>query len=156
MERQIATVPSNKLSTPSIQLLNFGRKQGWKFNYLGKASLPDRPVHLEEWLIVPAHLDSSLVPDRAWERIQTIYASGYQPAGWLVIHEAPKLLAAPKSIQPKRKKLWKYMAALGGVAAVGGLAAYIIPILGVAAVVDPILVLVTPEMDWIEIDRWFI
>ena len=45
--------------------------------------------------------------------------------------------------------------ARGGVAAVGGLAAAIIPVLGAAAVVDPILVLVTPEMDWIEIDRWY-
>ena len=105
MDRQITTIPSYKLSTPSMQLLNFGRKRGWKFNDLGKASLPERPVHLEEWLIVPAHLGSSLVPDRVLERINKIYEFGYQPEGWLVIHKAPKLLAAPKLVQPKRKKL---------------------------------------------------
>lgn len=156
MNTQLATTSPYNLSTHSRQVLKIGRNQGWKFNYLGKAPLPDRPVHLGEWLIIPALQDSSHIPPRAMERIQAVYASGYQPAGWLVIHEAPKLLEAPKTIEPKKPKLGRVLAVLGGVAAIAGLAAAILPLLGAAAVVDPILVLVTPEMDWIEIDRWYV
>ena len=156
MNTQLTTTSQYNLSAHSRHVLRLGRKQGWKFNYLGKAPLPDRPVHLGEWLIIPALQDNSLIPSRAMERIQAVYASGYQPAGWLVIHEAPKLLEAPKTPEPKKPKLWKILAVLGGVAALGGLAATIIPLLGAAAVVDPILVLVTPEMDWVEIDRWYL
>jgi len=143
-------------STAARQVFTIGRQQGWMFNYLGKAPIPERPIHIKDWLIIPALQDNSEIPPRAMERIQAIYASGYQPAGWVVIHEAPKLLEAPKSIETNKPKLWKYLAVLGGVAALGGLAAAIIPLLGAAAVVDPILVLVTPELDWIEIDRWYI
>ncbi len=150
------TVKSQSLpSTAARQVLAIGRQQGWMFNYLGKAPLPERPLHIKDWLIIPALQDNSEIPPRAMERIQAVYASGYLPAGWVVIHEAPKLLEAPKTIEPKKPKLGKILAVLGGVAALGGLAAAIIPLLGVAAVVDPILVLVTPEMDWIEIDRWY-
>ena len=150
------TVKSQYLpSTAARQVLTIGRQQGWMFNYLGKAPMPEQPLHIKDWLIIPALQDNSEIPPRAMERIQAVYASGYQPAGWVVIHEAPKLLEAPKSIELKKPNLGKILAVLGGVAAFGGLAAAIIPLLGVAAVVDPILVLVTPEMDWIEIDRWY-
>jgi hypothetical protein len=103
-----------------------------------------------------------------------------RPRGFVVVHEAPKLLPAPVGHAPRpldlapistqiKSGLKVAGAALGVTAAalagvsvaavlvVGflALAALAVPVLAVGAVVvDPILVAVTEDGWWIEIDRW--
>ena len=85
------------LASPQTrQLVAFGQQQGWACNGLGQAPMPEKAARLGKWLIVPAYLDSSPIPDRAMKRIQAIYASGLRPKGFIVVHEAPMLLAAPQ------------------------------------------------------------
>ena len=152
MANQIVQTQPYLLSQDGRQVVAFGRGQGWYFNYLGKAPIPEKPLHLGKWLVLPAEQDNSVMPDHAWERIQAIYQAGYQPAGWVVVHEAPKLLPAPQETEKKKdKNILGWGAALGGLVTLG---AFLLPVLS-AAILDPILILVTPEMEWIEIDRWF-
>ena len=139
---------ANTLATQTQLLMYVGYKFNWDFINLGKAPIPEKPVRAGEWLIVSATDDSSRIPRQTMQRIQTIYQEGIRPLHWVVVHEAPFLLSAPK---PKKKAhILPYIAILGGLGV--WLATTIIT---TAAIVDPILIAITPEYDWIEIDRWY-
>lgn len=170
-------------SQEARQLVLLGRQKGWDCAVLGRAPFPSEPVRLGDWLIVPAHQDSSQVPARALARVQAIFAAGARPKGFVMVHEAPKLLPAPvdsgpstlpMSAVPDRLKSALRVAstALGALATVlvatTGLAILALAALTLAAVlavpallavgavvVDPILVAVTEDGYWIEIDRWW-
>ena len=156
--------------TPTSQgLLALGQQRNWDFNILGQAPLPCQPIHLQDWLIVPAHLDSSHIPARALERIQAIFEVGLRPKGFVIVHEAPKLLPAPEVIEHKptavptnHPGIKPWITGLLGTVAIAipiaaAVASMIVPAtLAVGAVlVDPILVAVTEDDTWIEIDRWW-
>lgn len=157
------------LTPESQDFLALGRQQNWDFNILGQAPLPRQPIHLQDWLIVPAHQDSSHIPARALERIQAIFAIGLRPKGFVIVHEAPKLLPAPKVIEPEPMdvptnslddKPWitGFLGATANAASItAAIASMIVPAtLAVGAVLlDPILVAVTEDDTWIEIDRWW-
>ena len=86
----------------------------------------------------------------------------------MLVHEAPKLLADPgpessakevlKSSEPVAKNdnsLSPMFSALGSIMAVFG--TVFLSMLGMAAsalILDPILIAVTEDNTWIEIDRW--
>jgi hypothetical protein len=138
---------------------------------------------LGDWLIVPVEQDSSPVPDRALRRVQDIFAAGIRPKGFVLVHEAPKLLSAPPAEQSQGLRMsalpdWlrSGLKVTGTGLGVAGLALVAIPglvVLAVAAlslaamvmapallvvgavVVDPILVAVTEDGYWVEIDRWW-
>ena len=148
MKNQIIRKQKFSLTNQKTQLLSLGREFDWGFKVLGNAPIPEESVQVENWLIVPAHLDNSIIPNRALHRIQTVYQSGIRPACWVVVHEAPNFLAPP--MEPnKRPEIWPYIMALGGLGVF--LASTVIT---TVAIVDPILIAITPEHDWIEIDRW--
>lgn len=153
------------------QVLAVGEDYGWPFVVLGQAPLPTAPVRLGEWLIVPAEMDSSPIPERALKRVQAIHAAGLRPKGFVLVHEAPLQLAALKPkpfnvaefverVSPKvLEVLGKAVGATAVVALYGALAAAFIvcpwPFLLIGMVmVDPILIAVTEDGDWVEIDRW--
>jgi len=170
----LATHPTYPQSTPVLTsevkgLLTLGRQRNWDFNILGQAPLPRQPIHLQDWLIVPAHQDSSQIPARALGRIQAIFAMGLRPKGFVIVHETPKLLPAPELIEPEpvavpsnTPGLKPWITGLLGAMAVAipvaaAVATMIVPAtLAVGAVlVDPILVAVTEDNTWVEIDRWW-
>jgi hypothetical protein len=167
------------VDTETRAILALGHEQDWEFAILGKAPLPDQPVRLGDWLIIPAHQDSSQVPARALERIQAIYAAGLRPKGFVLVHEATLALPAPEGVpyvipeMPKprvnRKFIWIAIGLLilgliilpavvafvvAALTATASLAVPAVVVVG-AAIVDPILVAVTQDGYWIEIDRWW-
>jgi hypothetical protein len=160
---------TSELSVESQGLLSLGRKRNWDFKILGQAPIPHQPIHLQDWLIVPAHQDSSHIPARALERIQAIFAMGLRPKGFVIVHEAPKLLPAPKKVDPEPIRLpstspdFKPLVTglLGAVGVVIPVAAAAISMIIPATIamgaflLDPILVAVTEDYTWVEIDRWW-
>jgi hypothetical protein len=166
------------LGNSAQDLVTFGRSQGWDFPVLGYAPLPAQHVHVNGWLIVPAHLDSSPLPARAQQRMDAIFVAGIRPTGWLLVHEAPKLLPAnveeveaptpntilsPKARQQTRSALKAVGTVLGGLAVATGTVALAVaavvaflPVILIAGLIliDPILVAVTEDGFWVEIDRW--
>lgn len=127
----------------------------------------EEPVRLKDWLLVPAHQDTSHIPPRAMNRVHSLFASGFRPQGFVVVHEAPMALPAGKQI-PKPSPLpvgnIEFDDAASGVGkAIGALAAFAAVATGLAlmsglavglAVLDPILIAVTQDSYWVEIDRW--
>jgi len=173
------------LSPEARGLMTLGQERGWDFFVLGQAPLPREQVRLGDWMIVPVHQDTSTIPARALERVQAIYAAGLRPQGFVLVHEAPKLLSAPKQneAQPPRLPLlspqhqsaikWAGSALAmltAGVIALSGLvllaiaafvllallATVILPmfLLAGVALYDPILIAVTEDGYWVEVDRW--
>jgi hypothetical protein len=167
------------------RIVELGEQQGWPFAVLGYAPMPTQPVYIDEWLLVPAMQDSSPIPERAWQRIQAIYAAGIRPQGFVVVHEAPKLLAASQTAPIGKIRLSRISEGvktglrvaglvLLGLAAISGLisgllalAAVIVSLAGVLLVIplllvvtflglDPILVCVTDNGEWIAIDSWIV
>jgi len=136
------------LATQTQLLLDVGYRNNWDFIHLGKAPIPTQPVRVGDWLIVSAQEDQTRIPRKTMHRIQTIYESGVQPQSWVVVHEAPYLLEAPK--KEKRRNTIPYLALLGGLGI--WLATSLVT---AAAIVDPILIAITTDFDWVEIDRWY-
>jgi hypothetical protein len=164
-----STRPVVPFASPETQrLMMLGQERGWDFMVLGQAPLPTEPVRLHKWLIVPVEQDTSHIPPRALERVQAIYAASLRPKGFVVVHEAPMALSSARSNEPhfafpKLTAVLPVMeGVLGGVVAAGlvAIAAAItvaVPLTLVAGalLLDPILIAVTEDGDWIEIDRWW-
>lgn len=167
-----------KIGNRAQDLVAFGRSQGWDFPVLGHAPYPSTPVHINDWLIVPAHLDSTPLPARAQDRMDAIFAAGIRPKGWLLVHEAPKYLPAnveerevptpttllsPRTRQQVKTALKTVGTVMGTLAVATGTAALAIAavvaflpvaLISGAILIDPILVAVTEDGFWVEIDRW--
>jgi hypothetical protein len=169
------------LSPAAKQLLSIGEDHYWNFRVLGKAPMLHEHVRVGDWMLVPAQEDTSPIPGRAMERIQTIFAAGIRPQGFVLVHEAPMLLtastmkkekqqanmnsAAPnllmtenidamiKTIVPVAEAVCKLAVSLLTAGATVALpaAAFMFS----ALLLDPILVAVTEDGYWIEIDRWW-
>jgi hypothetical protein len=173
--RSISNTKTGTLDNPASfqtqKVMSLGRDNGWGFNVLGKADLPDRPIHLEKWLIIPAQEDRTPVPKRTLERIRAIYAAGLNPKGFVVVHEAPRYLSAPQQenshetgtrVQYKTEKYDNPTGSTtltnlvtGFAALLGVMATLVFPVmlLGLVAL-DPIVIAVMDDGCWVEIDRW--
>lgn len=166
--------------SPLVQeVMTVAQNELWDFNVLGKAPMPETPVRLGKWLIVPAIQDQTEIPEKSLERVRKIYAAGVRPKGFLIVHEAPLFLPPPKQsagkqtkpfwmIDPKKIKnvlriagivisvLAVVTVGLALVAAAISVVGVSVLLLAIAALIDPILVVVTEDDYWIEIDRWWI
>ncbi len=178
------TLTSQKLlGAEAKEMLDLGRRQGWDFALLGNAPMPDESISLEGWMVVPAEEDTSPVPQRSLDRVNAIFSSGLRPKGFVVVHEAPALLPAHTSseesslhistMNPSLKRNLRKIAGLAGsivlglailpgllavaLAVAAGLLMLLTPLVLVAglAAVDPILVAITEDDSWVEIDRWW-
>jgi len=146
-------------------------------------ALVDRPVYTGDWWVMKASDDTSALPAHAMERVQAIFHAGARPKDFVIAHEVPKLLKDPSTgtapVLPWwRTELRKLMARPLLAMAVGGAIVVVAPLilglliklllgaalvlgatfgilgLGAVAVADPVLVAVTQDDVWIEIDRW--
>ncbi len=170
----------SELSMETRQLISLGEHQGWDFRLLGKAPLPDKPIRLGDWLLVPAQEDTSPIPARSIERIQAIFAAGIRPLGFVLVHEAPMLLPAsttdqrtrqiitaptfpqqllPEGLEDLIRATIPVLLTLATITTsiLTLTAASLIPatLMVGALLLDPILVAVTEDGHWIEIDRWW-
>jgi hypothetical protein len=167
------SVPGNgrlltDLSPETRQLLTLSDQKGWHFAYLGQAPLPTQPLRLDDWLVVPATQESTAITSGSYKKVQTIYANAIRPKGFVVIHEAPRQLAAPKkaadpnpspSLVPSSQAASANANTTAAVTSIlNGIFSTILLVLGAlfttVAMIDPILVAVMEDGSWVEIDRW--
>ena len=174
----------SRLSPEAAALVEFGNRRRWKSQVLGRAEIPNQPVFIGQWWLVPVEQDKSAIPKRACERVRTLYEAGLRPRGFVLAHEAPALLPPPDNTQPESRKPLidlsqllsrRVILVLGGtlmlvllgpmllkvlVAVVAGIMTIVFaPLLalgaiGAVALVDPVLIAVTEDGYWVEIDRW--
>jgi hypothetical protein len=98
-------------------------------------------------------------------RLRAIFDAGITPQGFVLVHEAPMLLKAPAATRAE-PNTWAgtisspqatadFAAALEtGFSVVASLLVPMAYLFLAAAFVDPILVAMTHDGYWIEIDRW--
>jgi hypothetical protein len=167
------SVPGNNrlltdLSPETRQILTLSDQKGWHFSFLGQAPLPTQPLRLDNWLVVPAAEESTAISPGSYKKVQTIFANGIRPKGFVVVHEAPRQLAAPKKVadptpspvhipqQPTTDANGNTAVAASSI--LSGLFSTILLVLGTifmsVAMIDPILVAVMEDGSWVEIDRW--
>lgn len=162
------------------EYLSLGRQHGWVFAALGHAPLPSQPVRAGRWLLIPGQEDTTPLPGRTLNRIQAIYTAGLRPKGFVVVHEAPALLPAQIGEREAEVEIsfyplqWKRSfnlavtvigAGLIGIVALPVVLAMVVTAVAMVALplvlmagavgLDPILVAVTEDDCWIEIDRWW-
>jgi len=158
------------LGPQAKQLLTLGEENHWPTQILGRAPMLEEPLRVREWVLMPAIMDSTPLPDHAMERIHAVYEIGIRPQGFVIVHEAPLEIGAPQpEVEQKTNSdllkkiggaalgaglLSGSIVALAGIAILGGILLAPIGLLGAAVVLDPILVVVTNDNYWIEIDRW--
>lgn len=161
---------TNVLGLDTQKLLIVSQENHWSMQVLGKAPMICQPIRVKKWLLVPATMDSTALPDKTMQRLHIIYEDGIRPQGFVMVHEAPMQLKGPAD--PQKPKLDKEAlkkiggAALGlgvlsgslvvaaGIAVFGSLLILPAGLLATVALIDPILVAVMPDSTWVEIDRW--
>ena len=143
------------------QLLALGDRMGWQTQVIGRAPMLKEAVRLQDWMLVPAHEDTTAIPARTMRRIHTLFSQGLRPQGFVVVHEAPMQLTAPKPVVEEKSTLeWEGVGkTVGVITKVMGvllLGSMLLPfgLLAGLVMLDPILVAVTEDGYWIEIDRW--
>ena len=143
------------------QFLALGDRMGWQTQVIGQAPMLKEAVRLQDWMLVPAHEDTTPLPPRTMRRIKTIFTQGLRPQGFVMVHEAPMQLMAPKPVIVEKSPMeWEGVGkAVGVIAKVIGvmlLGSMLLPfgLLAGLVMLDPILVVVTEDGYWIEIDRW--
>ena len=57
---------------------------------------------VRDYLLVPAHIDSTPLPNHAMERVKYLFNSGIRPQGFVLVHEAPLQLQAPKKVKSQK------------------------------------------------------
>lgn len=104
------------------QFLALGDHMGWQTQVIGQAPMLKEAVRLQDWMLVPAHEDTTPLPTRTMRRIRTIYSQGLRPQGFVVVHEAPMQLMAPKPVIVEKSPMeWEGVGkAVGAVAKVLG------------------------------------
>jgi hypothetical protein len=133
-------------------LMDFGERSHDKYRLLGKGPLLKESVYAGNCWLVPAEQERAPIPPRAQQRVAAIYQAGLRPAGFILAHEAPRTLPAPlvepKPQPPKAAVAWRPALAQA-------LSWLLIGTVGALALaVDPVLIAVTEEGYWVEIDRW--
>ena len=158
------------LGAQTKQLLTIGEQNKWDCQIIGQAPMLTKTVRVRDYLLVPAQFDSTPLPDHAMERVRCLFEAGIRPQGFVLVHEAPLQLKAPKPVEKskvKKDNLGKIGgAALGlgvltgslvaavGVVILGSLLILPAGLLAAAVIIDPILIAVMPDDSWVEIDRW--
>lgn len=154
------------------QILTLGRMQHWDFRVLGVAPVPTTAIYHNDWWLVPLHEDTSVIPARALERVQALYAAGIRPKAFVIAHEAPKQIAPPREtliVSPFAywsKRVGEGIIQTAKVAGtvVSVVAPVVLAVLGAglfasfalagALVADPCLIAITDDDVWIQIDYW--
>ena len=176
-------------ASPQVrEMIEVGREHRWRFQPMGRAHVPTKPVYARDWVVVPIDEDTSQIPDVSLERVRALFEAGVRPKAFVIAHETPRVLAAPPGsarvpAQPaidwpklredaaqRAKKLAERLPDLEVVgpvllqgAKVVGIAVAVmvaVPLLlvgavGALALADPVLIAVTEDDYWVEIDRWY-
>ncbi len=137
------------MSKHARSALQVGFKNHWRFRILGQGEVPAEPVYRGEWWFSPA----SKVPQAALGRVRALKRSNIPIKGYVLAHEAPKALQAPKietsPVTPPSQQ---------STAAANFLLEGLLLMVGVifqAMLVDPAFIVVLEDGTWLEVCTWY-
>lgn len=133
--------------------IQIGYANHWRFRVVGQGEVPAQSFYKDEWVFEP--IDA---PQVAQDRIETLKRFGFGIKGFVIAHEAPRLLTAPA---PKKqdfknnqtKDILPEVEAIFGVFLKGVL--FFFSLVFQAALLDPALIVVLEDGTWLEVMTWY-
>jgi hypothetical protein len=166
-QRSLPTFVSRVKSPQARRLLDIGKINHWDFRVLGQAPYPEFPVYTGDYWIVPLEEERQPMPRWVVGRAMAVLDSGVPLQGFVVVHEAPKVLEAKRQPPPPPQIPWEkigkfaWMAAkvTGAIFALAGVALVAIStavafMMGAFILADPVLIAVTEDRTWVLIASW--
>src|SRR5688572_22228481 len=94
-----------QLITPEARRsILIGRQNHWRFRVLAQRDMPSDSFYEDEWIYEP-HTTIPDIPKVGYDMLDALRRSGVRFKGYVIAHEAPRLLAAPKEApKPDVKK----------------------------------------------------
>lgn len=152
-----------KQSVLARQAIAVGRRNHWRFQVIECDEMPKEPILKSEWWYEPT--DKYSIPEDGRERISAIELAGIKTVGFMVAHEAPRLLAAPKpqpKPMPKPQTKPKVEIDFSGVVqtitrlVVAGFVG-LVGMVGLvfAVLLDPAIIVVLEDGTWVKVMTWY-
>jgi len=141
------------ISYEARKAVQVGYKNHWRFRVVGQGEVPKESFYRDEWVYEPIK-----APQVAQDRIQTLKQSGIRFKGFVIAHEAPRLLSAPAPKKqdfknnPTKEILPDVEALFGNL--INGLLFFFTLIFQVA-LLDPALIVVLEDGTWLEVMTWY-
>ena len=147
------------------QFIAVGEKSGLDFKFIGIAPIPDKPVYIPGWWIIPAMQDKTEIPTKAQQIIQLLFKEGLRPKSFVIVHEVTNSLPDETGNVIEHRKEWEQthikeqQTSKTTTTKSSHFSGF--PFLSILtflfaglAMIDPILIAITEAHEWIEIDRW--
>ncbi len=148
------------ISPLAHKALAIGQKHHWGFQVVDKIDIPEEPTYKAGWWLESLQE----APQEAQDRVMALERAGIRVKGIVLAHEAPPLLPAPApdiKIAPIVSDARKVAVGAGAVllvasqvVAVAAAAAVAMPVLLLAAMVDPKVLVVLEDGTMMEVVRW--
>ncbi len=140
------------VSYQARQAIQIGRMHHWRFRVVGTGEVPTQPFYKEEWVYVPVKK-----PEMGQDRLQALISRGIRIKGFVIAHEAPRLLSAPAS-KPKNANttsvgiLPETQTVIDNL--VSGMLLFFSLVFQVV-LLDPALIVVLDDGTWLEVMSWY-
>lgn len=156
-----------KQSELARKAIAVGRENHWRFQVIDRDEIPKIPILKSELLFEP--VDKYSIPKDGRERIRAIEFANIRTQGYMIAHEAPRILTAPKP-KPKPVPIPKPMPKpqveidlSGALKAVTGLLVAgftgvmgLVSLLGfMVLLLDPAVIVVLEDGSWIKVMTWY-
>lgn len=147
------------------QLFELAEKEHWGVRVVRDGGMIDSPVYQNEWWYIPVEMDDlNSTPKFVQERMDLILESKIPVNQLIIRHEAPKLLAAPKTAEVETSPIeipWDEIKKIAGVTAkvlavlAAGMAmAPVVLLGGMLMMLDPAICVVLEDGTVVECARW--
>lgn len=145
MKTQLITYEARK----AVQI---GYENHWRFRVVGTGELPKNSYYKDEWVFVPVE-----APQIAHDRLETLKRSGIRFKGFVIAHEAPRVLTAPATIPKKpdfkNKDIVPDVGTMVRDLAMGLL--FVFSVVFQAVLLDPALIVILEDGTWLEVMTWY-
>jgi hypothetical protein len=141
------------ISNVARKAVRVGYENHWRFRVVGQGEVPKDSFYRDEWVFEPVE-----APQMAQDRLALLKRSGIRFKGFVIAHEAPRLLTAPaskkhdsknnqtKTIVPETSQFFEKL---------GEALLFFILIIFQAALLDPALIVVLEDGTWLEVMTWY-
>src|SRR5687768_14066312 len=145
-----------QLITPEARkAILVGRSNHWRFRVLGQGDMPAESFYKDQWVFEP-HTTVPNIPKEGYPMLDALRRSGVHFKGYVIAHEAPRLLAAPKEApKPDVKKTPDILPATQNFDFFVMLLPLIFELLFRVVLLDPALIVVLEDGTWLQVMTWY-
>ena len=143
------------ISHEARKAIQVGYENHWRFRVVGIGGVPEKSYYRDEWVYEPTE-----APQSAQDRLDVLKGSGIGIKGFVIAHEAPRLLSAPATA-PKKQD-FKNNQTDGIVPDTSEVVSklvqgfvFFLALIFQAALLDPALIVVLEDGTWLEVMTWY-